>query len=86
MLVGCAIENGAAHFRFTPNSLTLASSLSQSLHANHSGVEVPMGRMDWSCTDFWLAVPGVVHRCCTVPLGTRRWSRSVSEWRALRLV
>ena len=30
--------------------------LSQSLHANHSGGEMPLGRMDWSRTDFWLAV------------------------------
>ena len=30
--------------------------LSQSLHANHSGGELPPGRMDWSRTDFWLAV------------------------------
>lgn len=29
MLVGCAIENGTAHFRFTSNSLTLAFSLLQ---------------------------------------------------------
>ena len=32
------------------------SPLSQSLHANHSGGEMPLGRMDWSRTDFWLAV------------------------------
>ena len=32
------------------------SPLSQSLHANHSGGELPPGRMDWSRTDFWLAV------------------------------
>ena len=31
------------------------SPLSQSLHANRSGGEVPPGRMDWSRTDFWLA-------------------------------
>ena len=30
--------------------------LSQSLHANHSGGEMLPGRMDWSRTDFWLAV------------------------------
>ena len=30
--------------------------LSQSLHAHHSGGEMPLGRMDWSRTDFWLAV------------------------------
>jgi|GEM_PF-1473977 hypothetical protein len=42
MLVGCAIENGTAHFRFTSNSFTLAFSLSQSLHANHSGGEVSL--------------------------------------------
>ena len=39
--------------------------LSQSLHANHSGVEVPMGRMDWSCTDFWLAVETGKNRSST---------------------
>ena len=26
------------------------------LQANHSGGEMPLGRMDWSRTDFWLAV------------------------------
>ncbi|GEM_PF-7064026 len=63
--------------------------LSQSLHASHSGGEVPPGRMDWSCTDFWLAVETGKNRsstttspCPPYPLpselqGDTRWGKII---------
>ena len=36
-----------------------------SLHANHSGGEMPLGRMNWSRTDFWLAVEAGKNRSST---------------------
>ena len=50
-----SVQGDYLHFCAQSFGLGPKSPLSQSLHANHSGGELPPGRMDWSRTDFWLA-------------------------------
>ena len=51
-----SVQGDYLHFCAQSFGLGTKSPLSQSLHANHSGGEMPLGRMNWSRTDFWLAV------------------------------
>ena len=50
-----SVQGDYLHFCAQSFGLGPKSPLSQSLHANHSGGEMPLGRMNWSRTDFWLA-------------------------------
>ena len=60
-----SVQGDYLHFCAQSFGLGPKSPLSQSLHANHSGGEMPLGRMNWSRTDFWLAVEAGKNRSST---------------------
>ena len=60
-----SVQGDYLHFCAQSFGLGPKSPLSQSLHANHSGGEMPLGRMNWNRTDFWLAVEAGKNRSST---------------------